>query len=59
MARDIVVVNTTGTESNARLAYAPGSEHHFLTMSNLGGHGIQLEIVLVVYITIECLVNLS
>ena len=25
------------------LAYAPGLEHHHLTMSTLGGHGLQLE----------------
>ena len=42
-ARDTVAVNNIGTEPNDPLAYAPGSEHHRPTMSNLGGHGGQLE----------------
>ena len=37
------MVNTIGTEPNAPLTYALGSEHHHPIMSKLGGHGGRLE----------------
>ena len=39
--RDSLAVNIIGTDPNAPLAYAPGSEHHCSTISKLGGHGGQ------------------
>ena len=42
-ARYTVAVITIVTEPNAPLTYAPGSEHHHLIMSKLGGHGGRLE----------------
>ena len=38
-----MAVNTIGMESNSRLAYDMGSEHHLTTISKLGGHGEQLD----------------
>ena len=42
-AKDNLMVNTVGTEPNSPISYAPGSEHHHLTMSTIGRHGGQLE----------------
>ena len=39
---DTVAFNTIETEPITPLDYAPGSEHHHLTMSMLGGHGCRL-----------------
>ena len=42
--KDDLMVNTIVTEPNAPIVYAPGSEHHHLTMSKIGRHGYQLDI---------------
>ena len=36
-------LNTLVTDHGDPLAYAPGSDHHHLTISMLGSHGGQLE----------------
>ena len=38
------IFNTLGTDSSATIAYAPGSEHHYPTMSTIWVHGGRLEI---------------
>ena len=49
-AKDDLMVNTIGTEPNAPIVYAPGSEHHHLTMSKIGRHGYRLDIEIDTYI---------